>query len=284
MQCRKTISFFLTEFCNQKCEYCDIPTIKEPKGIDIKNFKKYMKIINQYTFQWIFLSGGEVGTIDVKDLDIVFSEIKDPIILFTNGLFIQKKYLDRYRNKIDIVHYHINTVNQEIPFTLKNQDSLVYIITAKNYDQVPKIYEAYKQYPLYFKIYTHKRVDRNDLVVTNEIFQELETYNIYIEELESWKKFKNLFLNNQGPLWNKLQCHVAERQIDFVRNRTLDCCISHVWNSSKELTEENLIKVIETTKAEWSPPCDSCIKKIKDSWHVNLTIQKNICEKTKKEN
>ena len=98
------IELILTYECNWKCDYCCVDTHNAPSISKDQIIEKLNKVIPGYN---VTLSGGEVGTMAKEDILFILDfldDIKCPISLNTNGLFL-KKYKDLI-NRFEYILYH----------------------------------------------------------------------------------------------------------------------------------------------------------------------------------
>lgn len=97
-------SLFITELCNKRCNYCDIPDIRYPKDSITEFIETYLPMIDKHNFESYTLTGGEPAK--SHNVDLVFDIITKPIKVNTNGLFIEKGYFDKYYDQIDELSIH----------------------------------------------------------------------------------------------------------------------------------------------------------------------------------
>ena len=194
------LAYFITERCNKKCEYCDVPTIENPQDIDLDLFLRYSPIINENPdIQYITLTGGEPGLLDEKTLETIIENIRVPINVNTNGEFIRYGYYDRWKDRIRLLDYHvIDSVDYEIEGR--------YVLV--NYDR-ESIAKIKKSYP---------------------------SVNFEVREVDN--KIPGLVpVSIRG---HSIGCFVAIKEIDWVNGYLLDCCKSITMSPRVNMTVENL--------------------------------------------
>lgn len=229
----KTVTYFVTQRCNKSCEYCDIPTIKRPKDIDIDLFLKYINIINEHPgIEYITLTGGELGLLSRKKLEVIFNNIPFPINVNTNGEFIKRGYIDRWKNKIRLLDYHIT--GDEIDFYPDEYVHTRYVLVEhfRNKEHIDKMVLKYPHVKFDIRQYENKRPD---------------------------KKLSKTVPVPKHPNF----CHVAIREIDWVKGNLLDCCVSYTQSPRTQLNEETLKKFMTTTASRPFICCQTCIRPYK---------------------
>ena len=280
----KKITFFLTEFCDKKCQYCDIPLIKKKKNSDIKNIKKYIPKIKQQINKntEIRLTGGEIGFLSKETIDYLFNELEN-ITINTNGFFLEK--YPQYIEKCEKIYYHPSTFFSS-ETKLLDYENIIYQFPVINNkidwveDLLNTISDETKISLLIF----------DDKQNTKQKFQE-EILN-QLEEL-LWKKkfyeidlFKNIQLNkkiNINLLRNICSQKSIDLSIDFVNLKIQQCVCSHTFSSSVDLTDEN-IENFNNLKFIRSEICGSCFHclKLYDALIYQIKNKKNekICFNT----
>jgi len=101
----------LTEICNWQCSYCDFPKLNKPKSAPIERVLEYFDMLKEATGhdQTIEygLEGGEIGILSQDYLDQVFAhDLTETYTICTNGLFMERGYHERYKDKIHYILYH----------------------------------------------------------------------------------------------------------------------------------------------------------------------------------
>ena len=239
----RDLSLFITQVCNENCYYCDIPTIKNPKHINLSLYKTFCDVISNYKFDFLSLSGGEPGVLDTETLDRIFSLSPFKLKVNTNGLFIEKKYHLRYRESIHHICHHIIRLEDDIEWASENDlDYRVYVVTESNIKTIGTVREKYKN--IFFKIYDDKLNDLKFLPTE----QQLEKYKEHIIEKGYFGK----------PLES---CLLATRQIDLVNGRILKCCKSYTNSPSLRFNEANLRELLKDNRCEEWSCCKSCSKR-----------------------
>ena len=104
--------FILTEQCDWDCEYCEFPLIQKPKHTTIETLSKHLPYIKKTMdkmgnfIDFLSVDGGELGLLPVETLEYFFKTIDHPMVVCTNGEFIRKGYVYRFRDYITEVWYH----------------------------------------------------------------------------------------------------------------------------------------------------------------------------------
>lgn len=107
-------SFLLTERCNWDCEYCYFPSVKNPTDTTIDILRKHLPYINRIINRvkpnvYIDIQGGEVGLLPAEVLAFLLKSINIPVVISTNGVFLEKEYHTRpdIRPYIKQINYHL---------------------------------------------------------------------------------------------------------------------------------------------------------------------------------
>jgi sulfatase maturation enzyme AslB (radical SAM superfamily) len=241
----ETISFFITERCNQKCEYCDVSTIKNPKDLNIDLFREYIDLINTFDLKIINLGGGEPGLVPEKYLDEIFEKTRLKINVFTNGEFIKRGYDIKYKNKIFSIKYHIV---EKMEYTLKSpNDNYIFVVHKQNIEEAKDLKKRFPKEPIIFTPFILQR-NRKDFILDKEDYKRLEQFPGLFKIAELLEK------NSRTTV-----CEGFVKRIDFVSNTIWTCCLS--FSSPRiELNRENLLKIgTSMEKVDRFKDCDFCI-------------------------
>lgn len=146
--------FTLTEVCNWDCNYCEFPLIYNPRHTSMKILSKHLPYIKKI---WDKLDdlivhadvcGGEIGLLDSEILRYFFKTLDRPMIISTNGMFLDKGYhldpeikpyikdiwlhlnMDRERNYINAYAYSGYSLKKGIVHN--NADEMFEFITNSN--------------------------------------------------------------------------------------------------------------------------------------------------------
>jgi organic radical activating enzyme len=217
------LAFFVTEKCQFNCEYCDIPTIKNPKHFDPVLFLRYVDFINDHPFNFITMTGGEPGLLSEVHISLLFTHIVHPINVNTNGLFIKKGYYEKYKNKIQMLDYHI--VNTTIDHELDEKGRYILVSHAKNQE---------------FILCMQAKYPHIDFIV-----------RAYDDKLNK-PEFQN---NDLNP---KEKCINAIKEIDWVNGKLVDCCKSPISSPKCDLSERSLKDFLNTKLSRRWHACEYC--------------------------
>jgi hypothetical protein len=258
------ISLRLGEVCNKNCSYCDYNEIRKVRKIDRYLFKSNLpmvfEILNNIDNLNLSITGGETGLIPLDILTEVFDSTNKLISVPTNGLFIEKQYHIKFKDRINIIYYHCvdeitNTVivdpimfdNVEY-FILVHKDNLKYLDSfLKNNPNLLftiKLIEqrGEKQLPL---------LEQLDLYELLHILEKHTNYKYNIVEYLHW--YCNVISTNRiESIRYKCSTHCYIPQIDFVYNCIRKCYKSYTDFPTVSLTRENVINSINVNVPEFS--------------------------------
>jgi organic radical activating enzyme len=247
----KKMAIFLTEKCDKSCHYCDIPTLKNPKGPDLDLINKYLPIIDKdESFVHYTITGGEPGLASEDVWESIFSLIEcHPIRINTNGKFFENGYYDKYKEKIWEVGIHVD-VGEEINILSTDEGIWYYLpVNKQNFKDVPDYISKYPTLNFSLIPYLHKSLQKN--------YDEYAlSYNDYKELNKSIASFNNIAAcgkemldlversNNLGSLdLFRESCKYTYVQpiLDFVNGRIGRCVFSYTQNIYREMNRENLL-------------------------------------------
>jgi hypothetical protein len=108
-----SFSFILTEKCNWHCPYCYFRHFRFD-NVSLEVYQKHLPYIKKIIDKLgdlvvnIDIQGGEVGLIPVEILEYFFQTLKKPIVVSTNGMFMEKGYHNNPLIKpyIDRIFFH----------------------------------------------------------------------------------------------------------------------------------------------------------------------------------
>lgn len=252
----KVLTLFINERCNRQCSYCDIPQIKNKSNVNIELIKKYIPYINQSDFDRVVLTGGEIGLLDNKTIELLLSIEKD-IGINTNGLFL-KRYWDEYQDKICAVTYHpVSEINEEIKIKYSNP-KIHYLVPVhkNNINFLESFLEQNKEIEFTVSPYDSKHNDENTLSKDDcqKILQIIRGKNVNNQTIKTFELILKLDLDVVRASCN---CNLF-MSIDFVRAVINNCVCSHTRSSTVPLTLENF-KNISNIKFQQAEMCDTCL-------------------------
>lgn len=273
-----SVALHVTEQCSKKCEYCEFPTLDNPKHFDEMyryELKRILSFLSQLNIR-VYLMGGEIGTIPVYKLDELFDILKSiniEIWIPTNGLFIMDKHIDRYRDYISGILYHMT--NSDAPI-LKDDIYLqhAYVVTNNNIDDFGLAYRRVieEKEKFHLELYSNRRNISDDLFILNKnnlakILDIVRGDKTISTKVSNYYTYYNtdLFRRNMDICRYNICCDPV---IDLVNNKILPCCRTYMIDKDQcpELTLENFIssflnpmgvfgkKILDTL------PCYSCTK------------------------
>ena len=263
----KKMAIFLTEQCDKKCTYCDIPKVQDPKPPNKQLLEKYLPIIDQSkAFYHYTITGGEPGLVDEDTWDFIFSTLNyHPIRINTNGKFFDRGYYDKYKDKIWQIGLHVD-VGEEIPIQICDESVWYYVpVHKKNYTQ---FIDLVKQHPtLNFSIipYIHKNldVDYDEFALTKEeyisIYDQIQDIsNIAActkEMINLIKTTKNIELFRNNCKYNYVQ-----PILDFINGRIGRCVFSYTQNDYLPMNVDNLNELFigKLDFGDIDTACDIC--------------------------
>jgi organic radical activating enzyme len=261
-------SIFITEKCNLKCKYCDIPLQKDHLDCNKELLLKYLPILDTYDFDCYTLTGGEPGLSEY--VDDFFKIITKPVKVNTNGIFFKRGFYEKYYDKIQEVGYHLlKNPGEPVPdSTLLRDKKIILYIPFDNYNWflIPKMIEDNPDIIFNFIPYIRKiKDDSHDRTVTLDNIKKL---------YKSICGFKNTQSRSLSILMNKLDQSVLEPHrkfcmnsntrylFDFTRGRIHRCAKSRVYNKSVQMNDENIQKIKTFTLFEkddiLDEACEDC--------------------------
>jgi organic radical activating enzyme len=259
-------SLFITELCNLKCEYCDIPLQKEHFDCNAKLLLKYLPIIDTYDFDCYTLTGGEPGLSSC--IPEVFDIVTKPVKVNTNGVFFERGFFEKYYDKIQEVGYHLLKHPGEVvpDSSLLRDKKIVLYIPFDNYNWflIPKMVEDNPDIMFNFIPYIRKiEGDSHDKTVSLDNMRKL---------YKSIYHFKNTQSKSLSILMNKLNQSNLESHrkfcmnsntrylFDFTRGKIYRCAKSRIHNKSVEMNDENIDKIKTFTLFENDDIMDEACK------------------------
>ncbi len=264
-----SFSFILTEKCNWECPYCYFTGInqKEPK---MEVYKKHLPYIKKIIDKLgdivvnIDIQGGEIGTIPIELLEYFFQTIKKPIVVSTNGMFLEKKMNlnEKIRPYLSAIMYHVYNFNP-YPTIIKNyEDNDIPILRGIVHDDIEKIINFIKKTSFINFDYVEFEYDINEArKIDKEKYKEL----LYrLEELPNvTDNAKNIIrgrLNENSNHRDNCKKYNHSILIDLVNANI--CLCQRQLDINIPLTEENLIYRLKTFPKDIfkDDHCESCTR------------------------
>lgn len=261
----KKITFFLTEFCNKNCSYCDIPHIKNKNSTSLSKIKNIIPIIKQsITYETeIRLTGGEIGFVSSDIIDYIFENFKN-ISINTNGYFL-KKY-PHYIKQCKRIFYHpsesfiksdeyicLDNIIYQFPIHSLNKEDI-----KKITNEIPKEKISLLFYDDKFTTNRQFKLKDCDILSIKKICEELN-----FNDTDFYKTF--LYISTIHDIRKTCKKTAIEPSIDFVNNRIKQCVCSHTRSSFVDLTEKNLQMLFEDTLFfNETSLCDDCFHCVKN--------------------
>lgn len=263
----KPISFFVTQQCNQKCDYCDIPDIKNPRSINLELFDKYANIIiDHYSPTEIRLTGGEIGLLPKDNIDYILTSINsNNIRINTNGLFLERHWdlFEKYKCKLGITYHHIDLNSEILKKYHHNKINCMFVICNDNINNVKKIIDKYNGKIRYCtSIFEPKRKGDISFVISPSKLKEIN----------------KLGLSENICVYMDNDCYCSCYCIDFVEGNILECAKSYMYSPRYKLNDENINLLDFKRKRKHFYMCDYCTEKT-DKY--NLKINRLYNEKEK---
>jgi Molybdenum cofactor biosynthesis enzyme len=265
----------LTQKCQWRCWYCDHPSIVNPTTVDLSYYREFVEMFNEIKGNAnieVSLEGGEIGLLSQDYLDEVFNaNLSETYTITTNGLFMQRNYHDRYKDKIHHILYHtVTELNEETTFPDYTFDPSIHVLyTMVVHKHNIKYLDSFLSANLdktFLPHFLQPRVPGLDFM-SKEDFQQIydimcDKPNIedhmknrvkeiieYTDKPDTLRTFRFACCN----IYNKIIINLPLRKIHR-------CCISMNTNSV-ELTYENLKKVLynEPIYPFHDETCNNCI-------------------------
>lgn len=240
-------SLFITEWCNKRCSYCDIPKIHQMDG-NTSLIETYLPMIDEHNFQSYTLTGGEPGL--SRNVDLVFDIITKPIKVNTNGRFIDNGYFYKHYNKIEELGYHISYL-PELPVPkediLRDEKVTLYVpINNKNYKLCGDLAKENPDITFNFIPHIRKRPD-DDGSLSLSLYQMKELHKILCDTTNTQSSSLKLIkgLSEECIDDYRLFCQNSNSRylFDFARGYIYRCAKSRVRNDKKIMNGENIEKV-----------------------------------------
>lgn len=263
-------SFILTERCNWDCSYCEYPLLKTPDDTTKKILKKHMPYIKELIEKFsgivtgIDVQGGEIGFLDLDTLKYFFKYISIPVIVSTNGKFLERQYhKDRsIRPLIREIYYHIYQTPRKVKIDYKNYDDEIPIRIGIVHNNVKDIVDFIKMNPnIIFDYVEFENQIYNKEIIPSARYKKLaNNLNDLPNVSETVIDILNSKINeskNKRDLCRKFSSTIT---IDLINERILLCHRSN--NSYIPLTKENLIKRLTSYPKELFSidNCCSCVR------------------------
>lgn len=219
---------FLTEKCNLQCDYCDIPQIKKPKSCTIEDLEKYLPIFNNDN-KFLDILGGEVGVLPDDVLEYLFKNIKKPLQISTNGLFLKNKY-EKFKHLLGEHWFYYHVAEEPFEFEPLQYDNVKYtfVVHDNNIEALNEIYKKYNETeeldfrPCFGKFKNQSKIFNVDAHKDQIEFPiEYHSFNDKLFEIRN----KLCFMH--GPPF----------MYDLVNGRIIRCCKSYTLSDTIELTQ-----------------------------------------------
>lgn len=280
---RRQYYFSLTEVCNWKCEYCDFTKKGERKVAPIEQVLEAFALIKEVTGGdkgiEFSLEGGEIGTLSEEYLDQVFnSGLADTYAICTNGLFMERGYHERYKDKIHYILYHVtpdltddyNFPVYEVAPNITQHYTIV--VTKENIDHLDGLLLAHPE-KMWLPHIMQPRTEDLEFLAKDHYFK---LNNIVKEKENVTTAFRYRIPKIIGKCddlnWleytRSICANVYAQPIFDLPNMQINrCCIS-ITGDAVPFNEENLTKLYRNEKlfsTKKDKVCDGCIANF--LWH-----------------
>jgi hypothetical protein len=236
------LSFILTERCNWKCEYCEYPLIDEPKDTTIEIMSRHLPYIKRLwnDVVWADVCGGEIGLLSSDILRYFFKTLDQPIVVSTNGMFLDKGYhLDpEIKPYIKEIFLHLDMKNKrnyvdDVKKGIVHNDLDEMIDFIKNNPE-----DIFDYVEFEFDINKPRKMDMNIYKKLYTAIQDIDNVSEYAKDIIKRR------LNEPNNL--RLLCSWFNKtaEIDLVNERIPLCHRSRI--NHIKLNERNLKKRINT--------------------------------------
>lgn len=126
--------------CQYNCPYCVCESGRVNEDNILKNLNMILDVLGVHKHQCKFiLTGGEPGLLSRGILDEIFHRVGFPLTVSTNGLFVQKNYVKRYKNLIKRVLVHLVPETYQKKFKEEPGTRYVYGVTVKKTEELLEI-------------------------------------------------------------------------------------------------------------------------------------------------
>lgn len=265
-----SFSFKLTEKCNWNCKYCDDFGKEDPKETNIEILSKHLpyikRIINKLGNLVVFcdIGGGEVGLLPIEVLQYFFTELDYPMVIGTNGKFMEMKYhLDPVlRPYIKGLWYHVYPEPKNIKLNIDYHDNDIFInrgIVHDNIDEIIEFIEINAHIKLNyidFEFPIGEKAEKDDLMYS-ELYNRIKTFKNVTDDA---KELLLKRIDEPSDLRERCMNYNQSFVLDMVNEKILFCHRSHNYIN---LTEENLIKRLKSFPKDIygeEKSCDSCTR------------------------
>lgn len=263
-------SFILTEKCNWKCSYCEYPLMQKPNTTTKKILDKHMPYIMDMIINLgknvtgIDVQGGEVGLIDLNILRVFFKYIPFPVIISTNGKFLERGYNNDkvIRPLIKEIYYHVYPDPKKVKIEYKKYDDKIPIKNGIVHNNIEDMIDF---------IRINENIFFDYIEFENPIYSKTKiSVNQYHVLIDKVKNFPNISSKALNILKRKIEKNTPKREfcrkfsstvtIDLVNERILLC---HRSNSSYiHLSKTNLKKRLTSYPKDIFSidNCKSCVR------------------------
>jgi hypothetical protein len=207
----------------------------------------------------VTITGGEPGMANEFTLNPIFYFCNQKIDIVTNGLFIEKGYYDKYRERIGTIYLNANICFKEY-FTVENIKYLL-LLDRNNIDKIVDRVRSFPHLEYQIKIIEQRGIDEQPLLRKEDIPE-------ILKKLEPLRNIDRKIINQLSFMylrWNKLNelRSMCGKQhytplIDIV-NKTIHICYKSYTKSKQiPLTRSNLYKVMYKETDGTSEVCKNC--------------------------
>lgn len=265
----KKLTLFVTNMCNKKCYYCDIPKLTHTRHFNIEESEWILQHIEKLKINRLVITGGEPGLLSLEHIKILSSYFRNKSLqISTNGTFIKNKY-QKYFNHIDILQLHSEiTFKKEIESynNINLNKVFFYSINKTNLKNLEDWLEINKNIIIELVPYddknnqSHLKLNLNDIKFINKIIQ--KRINVSENSKNTFRVLEKFY--DQHDVFKKL-CFSKNYNllIDLVNHKINKCICSNSRSSSVDLTLENL-KNLKNLKFNESSMCNDCLFCIKE--------------------
>lgn len=263
-----SFSFVLTEKCNWECPYCYFTGIKQ-KQPTLEVYQKHLPYIKRIIDKLgdlvvnIDIQGGEVGLIPVEILEYFFQTIKKPIVVSTNGMFMENGYHKNpfIRPYIASIMYHV--YDFMYPSVITDYEDDIPILRGIVHDNIDAMVNFIKANPEMIFDYVEFEFDikqprKMDVDMYKELYKQIEYLENVSDNAKGIINQRRLYENPEHR--NNCMKYNHSMLIDLVNENI--CLCQRQLDINIPLTEENLIYRLRTFPKDIFKDnhCDSCTR------------------------
>ena len=257
-----SFSFILTERCDWNCPYCYFTGIEQkPPSLDV--FKEHLPYIKKIIDKLgdlvvnIDIQGGEVGWIGSDILRYFFKTIDRPIVVSTNGMFLDRGYhfdpeIEPYIKEI-FLHLNMKNKKNYVGHNIKkgivhdNMDEMIAFIRSN-------IEDIFDYVEFEFDINEPRKMDKSMYKKLYDAIQEIDNVSDYAKDIIRGR------INERPDHRSNCRNFNHSILIDLVNANI--CLCQRQLDISIPLTEENLIYRLKTFPKDVfdKDHCDSCTR------------------------